>query len=78
MYQPQYNVPQQAQGMQKVPYGMPDIQAAAMAATAAASGLNYSYMHSDLNMPAGSPRMVSGNAKKVNRQTPRISSIARA
>ena len=43
MYQPQYGVPQQ--GMQQVPYGMPGIQAAAMAATAAASGSNYPYMH---------------------------------
>ncbi|ATY60640.1 CCAAT-binding transcription subunit B [Cordyceps militaris] len=55
MYQPQYGVPQQ--GMQPVAYNMNGIQAAAMAATAAASGSNYPYMHSDPNMPHTSPRM---------------------
>ncbi|OLN85058.1 Transcriptional activator HAP2 [Colletotrichum chlorophyti] len=60
MYQPQYNVPQQ--GMH---YGMPQIQAAAMAATAAASGSNYPYMSSDPSLPQTSPRM--GGAKKENR-----------
>src|SRR5262245_51718969 len=46
MYQPQYGMPQQ--GMH---YGVPQIQAAAMAATAAASGSSYPYMTSDPNMP---------------------------
>jgi nuclear transcription factor Y alpha len=73
MYQTQYGVPQQ--GMQQVPYGMPGIQAAAMAATAAASGSNYPYMHSDPNMPQSSPRM-GANSKKDGRQSPRMNSIA--
>lgn len=66
MYQPQYGVPQQ--GMQQVPYNMNGIQAAAMAATAAASGSNYPYMHSDPNMPQTSPRM----GKKDGRPSPRM------
>src|SRR5687768_654115 len=61
MYQPQYGVPQQ--GMQQVPYGMPGIQAAAMAATAAASGSNYPYMHSDPSLPQTSPRLGGANSK---------------
>lgn len=65
MYNPQYGVPQQ--GMQQVPYGMPGIQAAAMAATAAASGSNYNYMHSDPN--AG---------KKEGRSPPRMGNVAGA
>ncbi|PHH60076.1 hypothetical protein CDD81_2162 [Ophiocordyceps australis] len=73
MYQPQYGVPQQ--GMQPVPYGMPGIQAAAMAATAAASGSNYSYLHSDPNLPQGSPRMSGDSAKKESRQSPRLNSM---
>jgi len=72
MYQSQYGMPQQ--GMQQVPYGMPGIQAAAMAATAAASGSNYSYMHQDPNMPQSSPRM-GANSKKDGRQSPRINNI---
>ncbi|TQV99774.1 hypothetical protein V2A60_005216 [Cordyceps javanica] len=67
MYQPQYGVPQQ--GMQPVAYNMNGIQAAAMAATAAASGSTYSYMHSDPNMPHTSPRM---GGKKDGRASPRI------
>ncbi|KAF4123484.1 hypothetical protein GMORB2_6185 [Geosmithia morbida] len=70
MYQPQYGVPQQ--GMQQVPYGMPGIQAAAMAATAAASGTNYPYMHSDPSMSQTSPRMGS---KKENHQSPRMGNM---
>ncbi|POR30839.1 Transcriptional activator HAP2 [Tolypocladium paradoxum] len=73
MYQPQYGVPQQ--GMQQVPYGMPGIQAAAMAATAAASGSNYPYMHSDPGMPQSSPRMAGDNSKKDSRQSPRMNSM---
>ncbi|KAF9879177.1 transcriptional activator hap2 [Colletotrichum karsti] len=61
MYQPQYNVPQQ--GMH---YGMPQIQAAAMAATAAASGTNYPYNMSDPSLPQTSPRM-GGTKKEANR-----------
>lgn len=75
MYQPQYGVPQQ--GMQQVHYGMPGIQAAAMAATAAASGSNYGYMPSDANMPQTSPRMggAAANSKKDARSSPRINNI---
>ncbi|KAG6031886.1 hypothetical protein E4U41_007385 [Claviceps citrina] len=73
MYQPQYGVPQQ--GMQQVPYGMPGIQAAAMAATAAASGSNYPYMHSDPSMPQSSPRLSDGS-KKDSRQSPRMNSMS--
>ncbi|KAM5355689.1 hypothetical protein ACJ41O_002335 [Fusarium nematophilum] len=73
MYQPQYGVPQQ--GMQQVHYGMPGIQAAAMAATAAASGSNYGYMPSDPNMPQSSPRMGGANPKKDGRQSPRMNSM---
>ncbi|EGX93972.1 CCAAT-binding transcription factor, subunit B [Cordyceps militaris CM01] len=69
MYQPQYGVPQQ--GMQPVAYNMNGIQAAAMAATAAASGSNYPYMHSDPNMPHTSPRMAG---KKDGRASPRMNS----
>ncbi|KAE9573316.1 Transcriptional activator HAP2 [Colletotrichum fructicola] len=61
MYQPQYNVPQQ--GMH---YAMPQIQAAAMAATAAASGTNYTYNMSDPSLPQTSPRM-GGPKKEANR-----------
>ncbi|CAI0654791.1 unnamed protein product [Colletotrichum noveboracense] len=61
MYQPQYNVPQQ--GMH---YAMPQIQAAAMAATAAASGTNYTYNMSDPSLPQTSPRM-GGSKKEANR-----------
>lgn len=73
MYQPQYGVPQQ--GMQQVPYGMPGIQAAAMAATAAASGSNYPYMHSDPNMPQTSPRMGGAGPKKDGRPSPRMNNV---
>lgn len=59
MYQPQYAVPQQS-----MHYAMPQIQAAAMAATAAASGSNYPYMSSDPSLAQGSPRMSGVNAKK--------------
>lgn len=72
MYQPQYGVPQQ--GMQQVSYGIPGIQAAAMAATAAASGSNFPYMHSDPSMPQSSPRMGT-NSKKDGRQSPRMNNI---
>ncbi|RFU72871.1 nuclear transcription factor y, alpha [Trichoderma arundinaceum] len=72
MYQPQYGVPQPS--MQPVPYGMPGIQAAAMAATAAASGSSYPYMHSDPSMPHTSPRMP--NAKKDGRPSPRMNNIS--
>ncbi|KAK3392942.1 CCAAT-binding transcription factor (CBF-B/NF-YA) subunit B-domain-containing protein [Podospora didyma] len=59
MYQTQYGVPH---------YGMPQIQAAAMAATAAASGSSYSYMPPDPNLQQQSPRM---SAKKDPRGGPR-------
>ncbi|KAM0274914.1 hypothetical protein ACHAQH_007766 [Verticillium albo-atrum] len=68
MFQTQYNVPH---------YAMPGIQAAAMAATAAASGQsNYPYMSSDPNMPQTSPRM--GGAKKDLRgpRSPQMNSLA--
>lgn len=65
MYQAQYAVPQQ--GMH---YGMPGIQAAAMAATAAASGSSYPYMASDPSLQQ-SPRMSGVGAKKDVRAGPR-------
>jgi len=67
MYQAQYAVPQQG-----IHYGMPQIQAAAMAATAAASGSSYpSYMNPDSGIQQ-SPRMNSVvNAKKDGRANPR-------
>jgi hypothetical protein len=65
MYQPQYAVPQQ--GMH---YAMPGIQAAAMAATAAASGSSYPYMPSDPSLQQ-SPRMSGVGAKKDGRPGPR-------
>ncbi|KAK4456519.1 CCAAT-binding transcription factor (CBF-B/NF-YA) subunit B-domain-containing protein [Cladorrhinum samala] len=58
MYQAQYAVPQQ-----NLHYGMPGIQAAAMAATAAASGSSYPYMSSDASIQQ-SPRMTGVNTKK--------------
>ncbi len=58
MYQTQYAVPQQ-----NMHYGMPGIQAAAMAATAAASGSNYPYMNQDQGLQQ-SPRVGGLNAKK--------------
>jgi nuclear transcription factor Y, alpha len=59
MYSTQYSVPQQ------VHYGVPGIQAAAMAATAAAAGgTGYNYMSSDPNLTQSSPRLGSGVAKK--------------
>ncbi|KAK3694102.1 CCAAT-binding transcription factor (CBF-B/NF-YA) subunit B-domain-containing protein [Podospora appendiculata] len=66
MYQAQYGVPQQNMHG----YGMPQIQAAAMAATAAASGSSYPYMASDPNLQQ-SPRMSGVNAKKDSRGGPR-------
>ena len=75
MYQPQYGVPQQGM-QQQVPYGMPGIQAAAMAATAAASGSNYPYMHADPNMPHTSPRLGGAAAKKDGRQSPRMNNLS--
>lgn len=65
MYQAQYAVPQQS-----MHYGMPGIQAAAMAATAAASGSSYPYMPSDPSLQQ-SPRMSSVGAKKDARAGPR-------
>jgi nuclear transcription factor Y alpha len=59
MYQSQYGVPQQP-----MHYGMPQIQAAAMAATAAASGSNYPYMSSDASLSQNSPRLPGVNMKK--------------
>lgn len=74
MYQSQYGVPQQ--GMQQVPYGMPGIQAAAMAATAAASGSNYPYMHSDPTMSQSSPRLAGDGPRKDSRQSPRMNNMS--
>lgn len=65
MYQTQYAVPQQ-----NMHYGMPGIQAAAMAATAAASGSSYPYMPSDPSLQQ-SPRMSTVGAKKDARAGPR-------
>lgn len=64
MYQPSYGMPQ---GMQ---YGVPGIQAAAMAATAAASGSGYPYsMSQDPNMAQTSPRL--GGVKSEKARDPR-------
>jgi len=60
MYQTQYGVPQQSMSQQNM-YG---IQAAAMAATAAAAGgTGYNYMTSDPNLTQSSPRITSGTKK---------------
>lgn len=64
MYQQQYGVPQQP-----MHYAMPQIQAAAMAATAAASGSNYPYMSSDPNLPQRSPTL--GTNAKGEKRGPR-------
>ncbi|KOS19292.1 Transcriptional activator HAP2 [Escovopsis weberi] len=45
-----------------------------MAATAAASGSTYPYMHSDPSMPHTSPRMAA-NAKKEGRPSPRMNNM---
>lgn len=68
MYQTQYSVPQQ--GMH---YGVPGIQAAAMAATAAAAGgTGYSnYMPSEPSLTQSSPRMGSGVGAKKDAHGPR-------
>lgn len=60
MYQAQYGVPHQG-----IPYGVPNVQAAAMAATASAAGAGSynSYMSSDPNLPQTSPRMNPGGKK---------------
>lgn len=62
MYQSQYGVPQST-----MHYGMPQIQAAAMAATAAASGSNYPYMSQDTGLSQSSPRLPGVNMKKDSR-----------
>lgn len=62
MYQSQYGVPQST-----MHYGMPQIQAAAMAATAAASGSNYPYMSQDASLSQSSPRLPGVNMKKDTR-----------
>lgn len=59
MYQSQYGVPQST-----MHYGMPQIQAAAMAATAAASGSNYPYMSQEASLSQNSPRLPGVNMKK--------------
>ena len=67
MYQSQYGVPQQ--GMH---YAMPQIQAAALAATAAASGSGYPYgVSQDPSLQQTSPRIAGANAKKETRPGPR-------
>ncbi|KAI9740825.1 MAG: Transcriptional activator [Claussenomyces sp. TS43310] len=66
-YQPSYGVA--PQGMH---YGMPGIstQAAAMAATAAASGQGYPYMPSDPSLPQTSPRIGVSVKKERNPRSP--------
>jgi nuclear transcription factor Y, alpha len=66
-YQPAYGVAQP--GMH---YGMPGItpQAAAMAATAAASGQGYSYPMPDGNLPQGSPKMAAGIKRERGPRSP--------
>lgn len=66
MYQQPYGVPQHG-----IQYGMPQIQAAAMAATAAASGSNYPYsMSSDQSLSQTSPRLSSKKDPKNPRSPP--------
>ncbi|KAK4195770.1 CCAAT-binding transcription factor (CBF-B/NF-YA) subunit B-domain-containing protein [Triangularia verruculosa] len=65
MYQTQYAMPQH-----NMQYAVPGIQAAAMAATAAASGSSYPYMSSDPSLQQ-SPRMSGVNTKKDGRAGPR-------
>ncbi|KAI6361468.1 hypothetical protein MCOR25_006502 [Pyricularia grisea] len=66
MYQPSYGVPQQS-----LHYGMPGIQAAALAATAAASGSNYPYsLPSDPSLQQTSPRMGSKKEARGNPRSP--------
>ncbi|KAL2212648.1 hypothetical protein CC79DRAFT_1318584 [Sarocladium strictum] len=74
MYQPQYAVPQQ--NMQQVQYPMPGLHAAAMAATQAAAGPNYPYMHQEADMNQTSPRM-GGAVKKDGRASPRMGAAGR-
>ncbi|RDA87329.1 hypothetical protein CP532_2627 [Ophiocordyceps camponoti-leonardi (nom. inval.)] len=47
-----------------------------MAATAAASGSSYSYMHPDPSMSQSSPRMAGDSSKKESRQSPRMNSLS--
>lgn len=68
MYQPGYAMP----GHASMQYGVPGIQAAAMAATAAASGSAYPYsISSDANMSQTSPRMSGVKGTKPEPRDPR-------
>lgn len=71
MYQQGYGMPQSMQ------YGVPGIQAAAMAATAAASGSGYAYsISSDANMQQTSPRMgVKGDKARDPRSPQQMNSM---
>ena len=70
MYQQPYGIPNQG-----LHYAVPQIQAAAMAATAAASGSNYPYgMSSDPGMQQNSPRM-AGKKDPRNPRSPTLNSI---
>lgn len=55
---------------------MPGLHAAALAATAAATGPNYPYMHQESEMNQTSPRM-GGAAKKDGRSSPRMGASGR-
>jgi len=70
--QSQGNMYQQPYGVQgQMQYGMPHIQAAAMAATAAASGSNYPYgMSSETGMQQTSPRMTTKKEARNPRSPP--------
>lgn len=72
MYQPQYGV------QQPMHYGMPQIQAAAMAATAAASGSTYPYMSSDPGLPQRSPTMGANpkNEKRGPRSPAQLNNVS--
>ena len=73
VHQQMYNQPAYGVQPQGMHYGMPGIstQAAAMAATAAASGQGYPYLPSDPSLPTTSPRMGGINLKKEAARRPR-------
>ena len=74
VHQQMYNQPPYGVQPQGMHYGMPggiSSQAAAMAATAAASGQGYPFLSSDPSLPNTSPRMGGINLKKDAARRPR-------
>ncbi|KFZ15608.1 hypothetical protein V502_05512 [Pseudogymnoascus sp. VKM F-4520 (FW-2644)] len=74
VHQQMYNQPPYGVQPQGMHYGMPggiSTQAAAMAATAAASGQGYPFLSSDPSLPNTSPRMGGINLKKDAARRPR-------